>query len=220
MIINGFDVTRRMPLFSSELRWAVRYGSKTQTRRLIKFPERAYQPDLAWIATVNPDGKDGWIGWGPHPVTDDESRRCYPDGGGFKCPFGKVGDIAVMAEPLSRGVMLSSSVTTLYARYHDDHVFAADGWRWKNNVLSSMLMPTIFGRAIVRYTDIHPEKLQSITDEDALKEGVLAFADPTETLSGVGEARYVYAVLWDRLYPKTPWESNPWVWVLEWEKLQ
>lgn len=214
MTINGFDVTRRMPLFSQELRWAVRDGSKTQTRRLIKFPPLAYQPDLAWIATVNPDGKDGWIGWGPHPVTDDESRRCYPDGGGYKCPFGKVCDIAVMAEPLTWGFAKMAVFLDDYPL--SDFVEPPTKWHWKCDVLSSMMMPTAFGRTIVRYTDIHPERLQSITDEDALAEGV--------QLTGItryaGEARDAYAALWDRLYPKTPWASNPWVWALKWEKLQ
>lgn len=191
MIINGYDVTRRMPLFSGELRWAVRYGSKTQTRRLIKF------------------------------------NSMNPDGGGYKCPYGKVGDIAVMAEPLEavRNPMWfdEENCEVYYSddRFHrytsgnsmrDAHIL----WIWNNMHLTSMQMPTYAGRTIVRYTEIHPEKLQSITDEDALAEGV--------QLTGItrcaGEARDAFAKLWDRLNPKTPWESDPWVWKIAWEKLQ
>jgi len=216
-IINGFNVTRRMPTFIPELRHAIRSGRKTQTRRVMKFHWKAYEPDLSWIVSVNQDGKDGWIGWSCK-MTDEESRRRYPDGGGYKCPFGKVGDISVMPEPLFR-------TNDGYAAYSDDgwieRRVEIDGnpvkWQWKPDHLSSMFMPVWAGRTIVRYTGIRVERLQSITDKDALAEGVRL----TGCTRYEGEARIEYAKLWDGLNAKTnPWSSNPWVWVLEWEKLQ
>jgi hypothetical protein len=67
-------------------------GEVVTVREAVKFPPRAHAPATDWITSVNPDGKDGWIAWGPLPVTDEQSRAAYPSGGGFKCPYGSIGN--------------------------------------------------------------------------------------------------------------------------------
>lgn len=80
-------MNERPILFSAEMVRAIVEGRKTQTRRIIS--RLSDEPD-SW-ASVNCDGHGGWIAWS-FPTTDEETRRAYPGGGGFLCPYGKPGD--------------------------------------------------------------------------------------------------------------------------------
>jgi hypothetical protein len=58
---------------------------------------------------------------------------------------------------------------------------------------------------------VRPERLQDITEEDAEREGIdylRSVPDADETLT----ARELFWCLWDSIYKKYPWSSNPWVW--------
>ncbi len=79
-------------LFNMEMIISTLALIKTETRLVVKFPKQAYSPDTEWIASVNPDGVGNWVAWGPTAVSDEFSINAYPDGGGFKCPYGKPGD--------------------------------------------------------------------------------------------------------------------------------
>ena len=87
--------------------------------------------------------------------------------------------------------------------------------RWK----PSIHMPRKAARIFLRVTDVHPERLQEITGEGCLREGV----DP-DALRSVGAdfAKGVFSDVWDSTM--TPekrkscgWDANPWVWVIRFE---
>lgn len=74
----------------------------------------------------------------------------------------------------------------------------------------------------IRITNVRVKRLQDITDEDCLKEGV--FLGQFHTYSYVGRPRCpfgtpreAFASLIDRLSGKGTWKSNPWVFVYEFE---
>lgn len=79
----------------------------------------------------------------------------------------------------------------------------------------------------IRITDVRVERLQDISDEDCLKEGIEEF--PTRstasgkayTFNGVNESyktpREAYASLIDKVSGKGTWESNPYVFVYDFE---
>lgn len=74
----------------------------------------------------------------------------------------------------------------------------------------------------IRITNVRVERLQDISDEDCLNEGV--FLGQFHTYSYVGRPRCpfntprdAFASLIDRLSGKGTWKSNPWVFVYEFE---
>ena len=74
----------------------------------------------------------------------------------------------------------------------------------------------------IRITNVRVERLQDISDEDFLNEGV--FLGQFHTYSYVGRPRCpfnhprdAFASLIDRISDKGTWKSNPWVFVYEFE---
>lgn len=67
----------------------------------------------------------------------------------------------------------------------------------------------------IRITDVKIERLQDISDDDALKEGVFKLTDKYFLPSGIAKictsAREAFSCLIDAISGKGTWESNPWV---------
>ena len=89
----------------------------------------------------------------------------------------------------------------------------------------SIHMPKEAARIFLRVTGARAERLQDITEEEAIKEGLKAYGQ--NNCSGTS-ARIAFAELWDSTLPpnknkfKCPeneWRSNPWVWVIEFERI-
>lgn len=110
----------------------------------------------------------------------------------------------------------------------DTYYYKADGscgsrcGKWK----PSIHMPREAARIFLRVTNIRVERLQDITDDDAWKEGFerdFPFCEKTECDTCLDEcsARYKFNKLWDNLNAKRGcgWAANPWVWVIEFERI-
>ena len=76
----------------------------------------------------------------------------------------------------------------------------------------------------IKITDIKVERLQDISDEDCLKEGIFFYncgIDYGYTFNGIREKydnpRDAFAVLIDKVSGKGTWESNPWVFAYTFE---
>ena len=82
--------------------------------------------------------------------------------------------------------------------------------RWK----SSIHMPRWASRITLEITEIRVERVQEITEEEAISEGF--FPD-----DGVSEV-YCFSEAWDSLYAKKGlgWYANPWVWVLTFRRVE
>jgi hypothetical protein len=87
--------------------------------------------------------------------------------------------------------------------------------KWK----PSIHMPREACRLFLKITDIKVERLQEITEEDALKEGCMPIIlDDAIFFSAKGK----FHALWDSIYAKRGygWEVNPWVWVITFENVE
>ena len=80
----------------------------------------------------------------------------------------------------------------------------------------------------IRITNVRVEKLQDISDEDCIKEGIRDYSTPAERRYGFSDfkvetivafrsPREAYAALIDRISGKGTWDSNPFVFVYEFE---
>jgi len=77
----------------------------------------------------------------------------------------------------------------------------------------SIHMPRTASRITLRVTSVRFERLQDISWNDALAEGVRANGVlPWSPVDAFRE-------LWDSInFDRAPWRSNPWVWVIEFER--
>lgn len=99
--------------------------------------------------------------------------------------------------------------------------------RWR----PSIHMPRWASRINLAIEDVRMERLQSLSEADAIAEGVFRkvgdtpIGDAVETATGgeliyvnPGQARAEYQRLWNQINTETPWSTNPWVWVIEFKR--
>jgi hypothetical protein len=87
-------------------------------------------------------------------------------------------------------------------------------------------MPKWAARTWLEVTGVRAERLQEITEEGAIAEGVPPWDfDPQQPMT-TGELgadspyRGGFAVVWDDINEKHTWKSNPWVWVYQFKLLE
>ena len=119
-------------------------------------------------------------------------------------------------------------------------IFRADGeWPWiddcgvpaelENGKPQSFWKPSIFmprwaSRITLEITNVRVERLQEISGAECDSEGIVPGNDPNwgRGLAGVHDEirviRAAFAEAWDKINGKKhPWDSNPWVWVIEFQ---
>jgi hypothetical protein len=87
----------------------------------------------------------------------------------------------------------------------------------------SIFLPKRASRIRLRVTEVRAQRLQWITDDDALAEGIEMVMESFAAGMPSGHYRSEFALLWDRINGKRPgasWSANPWVWVLKFERLR
>lgn len=123
---------------------------------------------------------------------------------GVTSPFGKPGDRLWVRETFS---VTGDAIT--YRASVDGSTQSAKGWK------PAIHMPRTACRLAVDVMDVEIERLQDITSDDAVAEGI----EPHDSGDAAEEDafnRSAYAELWDSLNAKRgfSWKRNPWVWVV------
>jgi hypothetical protein len=196
-------------------------GRKTQTRRIVKFPDRLLD-DGAMPAICHGFGDWGSsVGW-----------SFYVAGTGNKtleCPWGVAGDRLWVRETfqITRYWKHAPNRIRLDGYYLSDGrpfcvVLTADEsakfrkWKRKTGNFPSIFMFRSMSRISREITKVRVERLQDISRADAEAEGIKCrhCKGYTDNRTGCTCIKH-YATLWDSLYGKGAWEKNPWVWVLE-----
>ena len=110
----------------------------------------------------------------------------------------------------------------------------SDGWVSEEYVTSPGYSNKMFVRADlmphrIRITNIRVERLCDITEEDCLKEGIIAgeqeprlfgFRLPKGTILSFLTPREAFTELIDRISGRGTWKRNPWVFVYEFELIK
>ncbi len=189
-------------IFSVPMVRAIMEDHKTQTRRVI-IPQ-------------------------PHPniVHYDEIKRANIIS--LRCPYGSPGDRLWIRETWRE----TGSLQSVYKGIPKDGtreqiVYAADG-EWDGPWRPSIFMPHWASRVTLEIINIRVERVQEISEEDALAEGVtvqkghlwrpLGSKEPMRQYT----ARQAFGALWDSINAKRGygWEKNPWVRVIEFKRLK
>lgn len=173
-------------IFNSADVKAVIEGRKTQTRRVVK--------DRRWAANSSERDDDNW------PMTCD----LYGDWLRVACPYGKIGDRLWVRETCA----ITDNSVEAKPHYH-----ATDGTK-VGLVTRSIHMPRWASRITLDVISVRVERLQDISDADAMMEGCAS--SPNWQAFGT----VAFRQLWDYVNAKrAPWSSNPWVWVIEFKRV-
>jgi hypothetical protein len=187
-------------LFNTEMVKAVLSGRKTQTRRVVK-PQPT--PDPSKIVRFNDDeficeSNSGKVGiFEPNTL---------------KCPYGQVGDRLWVRETWQS----DKDKTKFIYKADYSEFFTCDNdilFGWK----PSIHMIRRASRINIEIVDIRIERVQDISPEDALSEGITFIGKPSYFTSII-----VFKRLWDSINKKRGygWDVNPWVWVVEFKVIK
>jgi hypothetical protein len=203
-------------LFSGEMVRAMLEGRKTQTRRIISptlpsdVTEFAEMPAIDRYLKCMVSGSSG-IWSDCHGL--DEVRRC---------PFGVAGDQLYVRETVKvNGTMAGPRITyradgaeVYRSDLPDDcDAWVADDHTWRPSILA----PRWASRIVLDLKSIRAERLQDISQEDALAEGLPDQLG--DRFMADLPARYRYHQLWDSINGRGSWYENPWVWVINFRRI-
>lgn len=216
-------------LFSAPMVRALLEGHKTQTRRIVR-PQPYFDPmreHWQW------DGAHGHASW-----SGDRPQAAALLGLREHCPYGRPGDRLWVRETWGlhaygdetewlRGPVADAGVLQSWCpAYRADWDAHPEGCYWR----SPVTMPRWASRITLEVTGVRVERLQDISEEDARAEGVEPFdtgwhdytperpGEPTGAC--FAEARDSFASLWCSIHGPDSWAANPWVWVIEFRRLE
>lgn len=227
-------------LFNADMVRALLDGRKTQTRRILKSqpPEGCGLIEVGTFAPIVIDRK------GEQQPGPDTFGAFSEDGEwGLKCPYGQPGDRLWVREafqgPLVDGEEMEKDPSYFknMSRYKNPKhcAYRASGdsceyvdpdgdliQRWR----PSIHMPRWASRITLEIVSVRVERLKSISKTDAEAEGVERHGDswrdythPTECHFAL-DARTSFATLWKSINGVDSWNGNPWVWVVEFKRME
>ncbi|EBV8483688.1 hypothetical protein HT95_002366 [Salmonella enterica subsp. enterica serovar Ago] len=212
-------------IFNAEMVRAILEGRKTQTRRPVKpQPELTERSGFSWNGAVFGSGSD-----------DRETNRNFAH---VKCPFGKPG-YRIWVRETFRVHSRATDVATLVYRASVRNSWTEQTHRVPVAVCNkpaipekwtpSIHMPRWASRITLEITDVRVERLHNISERDALREGLFQLPasgryclQPGMQYFGMAShsAKEVYSWLWASIYGEESWAANPWVWVIEFKRVE
>ena len=205
-------------LFNTDMVQAILDGRKTVTRRIIK-----PQPETVYVNSEQRDiANRNQIAF---KIMDNGGKDCYT------FPPYQPGDILYVRETWQKTYINDGTTHPTNFKYEYK---ASDEQRTVYRWLPSIHMPKEAARIWLKVTNVRVERLQDITEEQAKAEGIseewaMAWWKPTYNdpdSGGYPEYRKTFAWdLWDSTVKKADvdqygWKSNPWVWVIEFERCE
>lgn len=181
-------------IFSAPMVRAILDGRKSQTRRVLK-PRGKLQPSLV-------DGT-----WSDEYVLDPGNAEWLAR----DVPYA-VGDVLWVREtwqiPPLCDIQYRATDTNRIGHWNPDR----GSWR------SPIHMPRAYSRISLKVTGIKVERLQDISRDDVIAEGITERdgAPLTDCVAGWHEP---FAALWESIHGPGSWEQNPWVVAISFERL-
>ena len=210
-------------LYSTPMVQAIQEDRKGMTRRIVKFPDDF---DGKKVFDNSPFGLK-------YSKSDDTLWR-------LPCPYGEVGDILWVRETYTELVpehfitskyIYKADITPDSEEIRQEYIKAGYPYKWK----PSIFMPKSACRIRLEITNIRVERLQDISEEDAIAEGILELCQSGMQLAQNGRqfldyskkielfndglnAIESYKSLWESINGKGSWSKNPWIWGIEFKK--
>lgn len=152
----------------------------------------------------------------------------------FLKPRYNVGDVLYLKEPYkkwTRGLSEGRHTSILY-KYGEDtpcDKVGTEGSSYYTDWKNKLFMPAYAARHYIKITSVRAERLQDISDEDSIKEGIeeernwgngtewFTYCNGTHSFDTPRES---YKALINSIDGKDTWDSNPWVWVYDYELIE
>jgi hypothetical protein len=227
-------------LFSTEMVQEIIAGRKTQTRRICKVQGdgRGYRQFFKQDFLEDWHGKEmripyasgdilcvkeayyAWGKWVKNGTTETGKTKwrfrdhTITEGGQYLYPDSNLTNMGVAPNSLKDG------------KFH-----------WYKR--SKLFMPKAAYRFFLEVVSVGVVKLNNISEQDAKAEGILSYTTDLEGIrfkdyladaSGYGHPEHDYptvglpitsfATLWQSIYGAESWEANPWVWVIEFKRIE
>lgn len=204
-------------LFSGPMVRAILEGRKTQTRRVVMSGAKNMQASGAVCVKRNPDN-DPWYkeyvwsvrerGGVWNDFTEEQMLA--------RCPYGVVGDRLWVRETWAE---FPSDKDWIYRADHDRTL--AEKLTWK----PSIFMPRQACRIKLEITARRLEQLQRMSHNDWKADFAPTgrqIEQALQTFKGDDNRHEMSQIFWDSINAKRgySWTSNPWVWVIEFERVQ
>ena len=231
---TGIRMNEKPIIFTGESIRAIMEGRKTQTRRVVKRKGKL-------APYVLPDDLDGAT-----PIGCGVNKANGVFFGPLRSPYGSEGGRLWIRETLSIVDMpdMGDVPCMLYAA--DERIRYDKAYDEANRDLSqpqlsgipvrpcemkfgtvpSIFMPRWASRITLEVASIRIDRVQDISEDDALSEGITMVESGGLGIEGTnideGCAIDAYQILWDSINSKRgyPWSSNPWVWVTEFKQVK
>ena len=222
--MSALMVMEKPILFSTKMVQAIMAGNKTMTRRVIK-------------------QSGGWdANWNVCPVKEEfidgiqrYEMRCGSQYSlpWFKCKW-QVGDVLWVKETFKACTV---NWQPMYKADYDENSTDYKEWKerggkWK----PSLFMPRKLARIFLEITDIKVERVQDISEQDAITEGIKFIEGEHiaggERYTGNYYENYLptgyisllpkdsFKSLWISINGKESWDSNPWVFAITFKQTQ
>lgn len=192
-------------LFSTPMVQAILNGTKIQTRRVVKASAKTKKE---WFPNFNECNSI--------EIVKNGVQFIHPKGGPYtfvECPFGQVGDVLWVRETFVKYPVVGKNGEDFEFEYK------ADGtpikFRWK----PAIHMPKEACRLFLKIKDIRVERLQDISEEDAICEGAQKARFIGHGVIG-GSIKEGFYELWTKINGYESLQKNPWVWVIEFERIE
>lgn len=231
-------------IFNGEMVRAILDGRKTQTRREVKL-----NLDIACLATTY-DWAASLAANHYQGLTEEQIQQkaeslrgvIHPVilGNGqmvsIICPHGKPGDRIWVRETWARYNIDQNSHDIAY------RATTPEDWPEEGRWRPSIHMPRWASRILLEITNVRVERLNAISEEDAQREGVHTevwdqtvvarnyaardefFQFWSEDMPHYVEMNQLYRSsfrsLWESIYGAENWLANPWVWVIEFKRVE
>ncbi|MEH9283688.1 hypothetical protein [Klebsiella quasipneumoniae] len=208
-------MTERGMIFNAEMVRAILDGRKTQTRRPVKFP--VHDKNLGCELAGN-------------ELAGELSAGNY-----LNSAFGKPGDRIWVRETFcpvddtqyGGEKWVDYRATPRYEASHpadwDSAPNDAEALKWR----PSIHMPRWASRILLEITDVRVERLNAISEEDARAEGIIdggclncGEPEPCGCANPEPDATDAFAYLWQSIYGQENWNANPWVWVIDFKRVE
>lgn len=228
-------------LFSAPMVRAILDGTKTQTRRLVK-----PQPEPIPVDVPKAPGDNGW--WWPAKAA--RSMVQIRDMGAFCPYGKLGDRLWVREAFFAWGrweTRFSAKkgrdewhFVDMSAESGNDYLYAADGVSNTQAFIKrrggvqpmywmrpSIHMPRRASRILLQLVSVRVERLNDISEADALAEGI--HQETVDMILGTAEAmnqreprpaREAYRLLWEDINGPGSWAANPWVWCVEFKRVQ
>lgn len=190
-------------LFSTEMVQAILKGHKTQTRRVI-MPQITWRPMTEFIYQRRKSG-----------LIDEFSFLDFI----ARCPYGQPGDLLWVRESFAyapNGKFLYRA--NFPGDFGSETIDLSTGETMPLVWRPSIHMPRKACRITLQIVNVRVERVQEISKEDILAEGINAHFAPRRK-DPMPTPRSAFAQLWDNInkYRGFGWDVNPWVWAIHFQ---